>query len=195
MYGSIAMFLQPAIDLKNAGHLGFVIAVCAAAGVCTRRVRQGDSLQKTLQLPYLGEAVVLVPLDGWSSVTKKGLTVALQLHGQVRVVHLDPQDRRKEVEDLWRRNVITPLETAGRKVPELVFLQLPEMRAFSPMAEYVLKVERDEPDRQIVVVVPKLAVRHWWQKPLHNYRNRFLKWVLCARGSERIMVIDVPWYL
>ena len=193
--GSVATFLQLAIDFGTAGYLAVVVVACTAAAVYTRHVRQGAGFEKALRLPYLGEAVVLVPLDSWTSVTKKGLTVALQLHGQVRVVHPDPQDRRNEVEDLWQRNVISPLETAGKKVPELVFLRSPEMQAFSPMAEYVLKVERDEPDRQIVVVVPELAVRHWWQKPLHNYRNRFLKWVLYARGSQRIMVIDVPWYL
>ena len=48
----------------------------------------------------------------------------MQLHGQVRVVHLDSSDRRDEVKDFWQKNVIIPLETAGKRVTELVFLQL-----------------------------------------------------------------------
>ena len=193
--GAIVTGLQFSIEPRSACWLVTFGAICFGAFLYTSRARQTVRLHKSLRLSYLTDAVVLVPLGRWSSVTKKGLDVALQLRGKVRVIHLDPHDRRSEVEELWQRNVVAPLRDADRRVPELVFLQKSKAHSISPMAEYVLRVERDEPDRQIVVVVPELAVRHWWQKPLHNYRGRFLKWVLYARGSQRIMVIDVPWYL
>ena len=150
---------------------------------------------RALQLPYLSEALVLLPLDSWSSVTKKGLTVALQLKGQLRVVHAHADVAPEEIAEMWQRNVVAPLTHAGTEIPELVYLDSAETRALSPMANYVLKVERDQPDRQIVVVIPQLAVRHWWQRPLHNYRCLLLKSILYARGSQRIMIVDVPWFL
>ena len=36
---------------------------------------------------------------------------------------------------------------------------------------------------------------HWWQAPLHNQRAQVLKLLLPVRGNQRIMVINIPWYL
>jgi hypothetical protein len=49
--------------------------------------------------------------------------------------------------------------------------------------------------RQIAVLVPELVVKHWWQTPLHNQRAQLLKLLLLVRGNQRIMVINIPWYL
>jgi hypothetical protein len=64
-----------------------------------------------------------------------------------------------------------------------------------PLVEHILQVERDHPDRQIAVLVPELVVKHWWQAPLHNQRAQLLKLLLLVRGNQRIMVINIPWYL
>jgi hypothetical protein len=64
-----------------------------------------------------------------------------------------------------------------------------------PLVEHILKVERDHPNRQIAVLVPELVVKHWWQTPLHNQRAQLLKLLLLVRGNQRIMVINIPWYL
>ena len=44
-------------------------------------------------------------------------------------------------------------------------------------------------------LVPELVVKHWWQTPLHNQRAQLLKLLLLVRGNQRIMVINIPWYL
>ncbi len=150
---------------------------------------------RSLRVDYLKSSLVIMPLDRWSVITKKGLSLAVQLKGQIRVVHVATDDAREEFEFLWQRNVVAPFEDAERTVPELVLLASPKGQVLRPMAEYILDIERDEPDRQIIVIVPQLAVRHWWQRPLHNYRSRILKLILSAFGSQRLMVIDVPWYL
>jgi hypothetical protein len=49
--------------------------------------------------------------------------------------------------------------------------------------------------RQIAVLVPELVVRHWSQNLLHNRRAQLLKLLLLVRGNQRIMVINIPWYL
>jgi hypothetical protein len=61
--------------------------------------------------------------------------------------------------------------------------------------EHILKVEREHPDRQIAVLVPELVVKHWWQNLLHNQRAQLLKLILLLRGNQRIIVINIPWYL
>jgi hypothetical protein len=64
-----------------------------------------------------------------------------------------------------------------------------------PLIELILKLERDEPARQIAVLVPELVVRHCWQTPLYNQRAQLLKLLLLMLGNQRIVVINIPWYL
>jgi hypothetical protein len=64
-----------------------------------------------------------------------------------------------------------------------------------PLVEYIEKVEKEQPDRQIAVLIPELIVKHWWQTPLHNQRSQLLKLLLLMRGNQRIIVINIPWYL
>jgi hypothetical protein len=96
---------------------------------------------------------------------------------------------------MWERNVATPVRLSGRVVPELVFLSSPYRFVLVPLVDYILKVEQEHPDRQIAVLVPELVVRHWSQNLLHNQRAQLLKLLLLVRGNQRIMVINIPWYL
>ena len=41
----------------------------------------------------------------------------------------------------------------------------------------------------------ELVVRHWYQNLLHNQRSNLLKLMLLLRGNQRILVINIPWYL
>jgi hypothetical protein len=96
---------------------------------------------------------------------------------------------------MWQRNVVAPIEQSGRAVPRLVFLPSPYRFVLMPLVDYIFKVEQEYPDRQIAVLVPELVVKHWWQTPLHNQRAQLLKLLLLVRGNQRIMVINIPWYL
>jgi hypothetical protein len=96
---------------------------------------------------------------------------------------------------MWQRNVVGPMLESGKPVPELILLSSPYWFVITPLVEYILKIERDHPDRQIAVLVPELVVKHWWQTPLHNQRAQLLKLLLLVRGNQRIMVINIPWYL
>jgi hypothetical protein len=87
------------------------------------------------------------------------------------------------------------LRESGKTVPELILLASPYRFVLAPLVEYILKVERDHPDRQIAVLVPELVVKHWWLAPLHNQRAQLLKLLLLVRGNQRIIVINIPWYL
>ena len=96
---------------------------------------------------------------------------------------------------MWQQNVAAPLRESGKAVPELVLLFSPYRFVLMPLVDYILKVERDNPDRQIAVLIPELVVKRWWQTPLHNQRAQLLKLLLLVRGNQRIVVINIPWYL
>ncbi len=96
---------------------------------------------------------------------------------------------------MWQRNVVAPLAASDKPCPELVTLESPYRFVLAPLVAHILQVERDNPGRQIAVLVPELVVRHWWQAPLHNQRAQLLKLLLLVRGNQRIIVINIPWYL
>ena len=54
---------------------------------------------------------------------------------------------------------------------------------------------RNNPNRQIAVLIPELVERHWYHYFLHNQRAEWLKELLLLKGNQQIIVIVVPWHL
>jgi amino acid transporter len=157
-------------------------------------VERETLIDRPIEIAKLMQPLVIVPLARWSRITEKGLRFAMKLSDQVEAVHVDTE-YRDEVDEMWQRNVAGPIEQAGRTVPKLVFVPSPYRFVLMPLVNHILQVERDHPERQVAVLVPELVVRHWWQTPLHNQRAQLLKLLLLVRGNQRIMVINIPWYL
>ena len=117
------------------------------------------------------------------------------LSKEVRAVHVDCEEDEESVCNMWEANVAAPLRAANLIVPELVLLHSPFRFVIQPVVDYVLDVERQNEDRQVAVLVPELVVSHWYQNLLHNQRANLLKLMLLVRGNQRILVINIPWYL
>jgi amino acid transporter len=158
-------------------------------------VDKATVIDSPIRVDNLMEPLVIVPLDRWSRITEKGLRFAMKLSDHVQAVHVDAEECRDEVDAMWQRNVVAPITQSGRAVPKLIFLPSPYRFVLMPLVDHILRVEHDHPDRQIAVLVPELVVKHWWQAPLHNQRAQLLKLLLLVRGNQRIMVINIPWYL
>jgi hypothetical protein len=45
------------------------------------------------------------------------------------------------------------------------------------------------------VLIPELVQRWWYHHLLHNKRAAVLKGLQLLKGNQRIIVINVPWYL
>jgi amino acid transporter len=150
---------------------------------------------RPIEVGNLREPLVIVPMDSWTRITEKGLRFAMKLSDEVQAVHVDAEECRADVESNWERNVVGPVGLSGRAVPRLVFLPSPYRFVLTPLIDHVLEQEKVNPERQIAVLVPELVVRHWWQAPLHNQRAQMLKLQLLLRGNQRIVVINIPWYL
>jgi hypothetical protein len=159
------------------------------------RVTREVAVDRPMRMDNLTQALVIVPLHRWTRITEKGLRFAMKLSDQVQAVHVDAEECCDEVKDMWQRNVVEPVSKSSKLVPELILLPSPFRYVLGPLVEHILKVEREHPDRQIAVLVPELVVKRWWQNLLHNQRAQLLKLILLLRGNQRIIVINIPWYL
>jgi amino acid transporter len=147
-----------------------------------------------LELTHFQPAMVIVPLERWSAVTKKALTFALSISPDVIGLHVNcewTEQLRKE----WQEYVEKPVQELGIAAPRLVVLESPYRYVSSPIVGYVLDAQKKEPSRQIAVLIPELVERHWYYYFLHNQRAAVLKTLLYIRGSQRIAVVNVPWYI
>jgi amino acid transporter len=150
---------------------------------------------RPMRVDNLNEPLIIIPMDRWSRLSEKALRFAMKLSDEVQAVHVDAEDSYEEVRQMWQRNVSEPFHRAGRVAPQLVLVKSPYRFILGPLVDYVLKIESECPNRQVAVLVPELVVKRWWQAPLHNQRAQVLKLLLLMRGNQRIMVINIPWYL
>jgi amino acid transporter len=152
----------------------------------------------------ISEPLVVLPMDRWSRVSEKAIRFALMLSKDIHALHVDTHSEEEEKEEeeaggtfrkVWREQVEMPLRSAGLQIPELVILRSPFRFVVTPIVDYVLDLEKKNPHRQIAVLVPELVVKRWYQNLLHNHRAQVLKLYLLVKGNERIVVINIPWYL
>ena len=95
----------------------------------------------------------------------------------------------------WHGFVERPVLELGRTPPKLEVLPSPYRFIIGPIVKYVLEIESQNPDRQIAVLIPELVERRWYYHFLHNQRAAVLKGLLYFKGSHRIVVANVPWYV
>jgi amino acid transporter len=147
-----------------------------------------------LDLSHFRPALVVVPLDSWSAVSKKALTFALSISPEVIGVHVDCAET-EQLKKEWQVYVEKPVQEVGLAAPRLVILKNPYRYVIIPIVDYVLGLQKDDPTRQIAVLIPELVERHWYYYFLHNQRAAVLKTLLYVRGSQKIAVVNVPWYV
>jgi amino acid transporter len=149
-----------------------------------------------LDVKGLRPPLVIIPLDRWNRLSEKALRFALAISPDIIAVHVDSADaHEKSICDDWDKYIAAPLSEAGMKIPELVNLVSPYRFVLAPVVDFVLKKEKELATRHIAVLVPELVVKHWWENLLHNQRANVLKLMLLLKGNQRIMVVNIPWYL
>jgi amino acid transporter len=148
-----------------------------------------------LELSGLRQPLVVVPILRWDKVAQKGLRFAFILSADVQGLHIDCGEGSKQLRANWSSFVEEPAKKAGLPIPKLVVLNSPYRFIINPILDYVLELEEKNPDREIAVLVPELVEQRWYHYLLHNQRAAWLKALLLLKGNQRIIVIDVPWYL
>jgi len=140
-------------------------------------------------VPSLEPPIVLVPVDRFNAATEKALQFALTLSPDVQAVHVTCDSDEGEPPWKWAEN--PPPETPA---PKLVTLPSPFRLVVHPIVDYVLKVERENPERTVAVVIASMVELHWYHYFLHNQRGQMLTALLLG-GGGRINIINVPWHL
>jgi amino acid transporter len=147
-----------------------------------------------LNLTHFRHAMVVVPLERWSAVAKKAIGFALSISPDVIGLHVNCE-WTEELKKEWQEYVEKPVQEIGLSAPRLAILDNPYRYISSPIVDYVLELQKKDPERQLAVVIPELVERHWYYYFLHNQRAAVLKTLLYVKGSQKIAVVNVPWYI
>jgi amino acid transporter len=149
----------------------------------------------SLDLGDLKRPIVVVPIEDWNRVSKKALRFALTLSDDVQALHINSGAEPNTLQKAWPELVEEPARKGGYVAPRLIVIESPYRVVVGPILNYVRQLEQKNPDRQIAVVVSELVERHWFQYLLHNQRAQVLTALLTLDGDERIVVVNVPWYM
>jgi amino acid transporter len=147
-----------------------------------------------LDLCKLQDPLVVVPMYAWNKISAKGLRFALTLSSDIVALHIAGEKDNGNFAQTWSHEVEEPAKRANRTVPRLVVLSSPYRFVLTPIVDYSRGLEEKNPGRQIVVLIPELVERHWYHYFLHNQRAEWLRALLLAKGSDQIILVNVPWY-
>jgi amino acid transporter len=159
------------------------------------RVKREMADMTPLNLVNLQEPIVVIPMARWDRITEKAMRFGLLLSKEIKVVHVHSDDEEGSLDEIWDDHVMEPIKKAGLQEPELVTIPSSYRFIITPLMDYILELERVNPGRKIAVLLPELVVRHWWENALHNQRVQLLKLLLLLKGNQRIVVVNIPWYL
>ena len=160
-----------------------------------RRVERATDSPSPVDLKDLDPPIVVVPILRWGKVTKNALRFALTVSPEVKAVHIASEEDQDDFSNRWKEYVEKPARNADLPPPELVVVSSPFRYVVAPILDYVLDLEAKNANRKIAVVIPELVQRHWYHYFLHNQRAEVLKAMLLVKGNQRIVVMNVPWYL
>jgi amino acid transporter len=149
-----------------------------------------------LDVAGLQPPVVLLPIRGWTVVTRKALRFALSISPDVYALHVaDDEKMMAELEDTWEERAQAPALAAGLAAPKLIVAYSPYRKLFAPLKEAVSDLQGCHPGRELAVIVPELVTTRWYHVLLHNQTATVIKAYLLFAGFRRVVVINVPWYL
>jgi hypothetical protein len=148
-----------------------------------------------LRTTNLEPPIVVIPMARWNKIAEKALRFGMTMSSDLKVVHVESDDSDADAVDrMWHDMVLVPLRAAGLPEPELISVKSSYRTILSPLMHVVLKLEEQHPQVKIAVLL-ELVVRRWWEYLLHNQRVQILKLMLLIKGKERIVVVNIPWYL
>jgi amino acid transporter len=172
-----------------------LLAVMIAVRRQYHQVSMSVLCQSPLEIHGFQAPLVVVPVDRWSKIAKEALTFALNISPDVVALHIDSGEHTIYLQKEWYGFVEQPVLQLGMAPPKLVILQSPYRFVVTPIVDYVLALAKENPTRQIAVVIPEIVQRRWYYQMLHNQRGTALKSMLYFKGNGRILVVNVPWYV
>jgi amino acid transporter len=149
-----------------------------------------------LDVADLQPPVVLLPVRGWSRITRKALRFALKISPEIYALHIAGDEQAMVLlEDGWQRLVRAPSNLAHVPPPKLIVLYSPYRRLYAPLIETISDLQKSHPHRDIAVIIPELVGTRWYHYVLHNQTAAIMVAYLRLSGFRKVFVITVPWYL
>ena len=147
-------------------------------------------LGHTPEPPAKHKSLVVVPVSEISRLTAAGISTALSIGDQVTAVNVrftDPDDQAAE--DLFRQR----WEQWHPNVP-LVTLTTAHRSIAKPIVKYLCDVEEKHPQRKVVVLIPEVQPRRFWDYLLFNQRGVILDWAI-RRGTANVVLCRLRYRL
>ncbi len=130
---------------------------------------------------------VVVPISGLHRgvITALEYAKSISRDNHVTAVYVDfEEEATAKLRDKWER------WGAGVK---LVVLPSPYRELTRPLLKYIKRLEKQQCDDVITVVLPEFIPAKWWQHILHNQSSLLLKGALLFR--QGVIVTSVPYHL
>ena len=160
-----------------------------------RRIGRELATDEPLDTDDLAQPVVLLPMRGWSAISRKALRFALNISHEIYALHIAGDEQTMvALEDGWKRLVQEPARNANVSAPKLIIVYSPFRRLYQPLIEVVTDLRKAHPDRDIAVIIPELVGTKWYHYILHNQTAAVMVAYLRLSGFRRVIVINVPWY-
>ena len=143
--------------------------------------------------------IILVAVQEWNRLTDRAITLALSLSPDVIAIHLtqlsgpEGEEHDRTLQAQWRTDVQDPVSAAGRNPPRMMTLQAQYRAIHEPVLKLIEELQTKF-DRRVVVLIPEIVKRRWYQHLLHAHRARYLRTQLQRHGSG-LTIINVPWNL
>jgi amino acid transporter len=145
--------------------------------------------------------VVLVPIRGWDRLVAKSLRFAMRLSGDVIALHLSnlegdaAGDEARQMRLLWAQRVEEPARDAGMPSPILELVRTPYREFVTPLLKQIEVVKGRYPNRLLVIIVPEIVEKHWWNALLHTRRAARLRSALRGQPDVHVVVVELPWFI
>jgi hypothetical protein len=148
-----------------------------------------------IDVANLKAPIVVIPLRRLDQVGQKALRFALTISPEIYVVQVLAEEL--DTEDLqarWRERVEEPVrDRLSATPPRLVLIRSPYRRFFERFLAWLRELTATRPDRQVIVLIPELVQRRWYQFVV-SHRAMRLKAQLLLKGGPHVSVMSTPWY-
>jgi amino acid transporter len=144
---------------------------------------------------YKEAPLTVVPVDAWNCISKQAVEFASRISSEMIIAHVEDGERECVINEDFHQYIETPFREAGLTPPHLTILPSPYRFVVVPLVKFVLELSAKYPERRIVVVIPELVEKRWYEYFLHNQRGRMLELLLLTHGNKRVFSLSAPYYL
>jgi amino acid transporter len=162
-----------------------LVALMWAIHVHYRRLEQAIAPRSTLAATrHARPPLVIVPIARLDQPSIEALAFARSIAPDALAVHItNDAESAAELRTRWSQL------GAGA---ELVIVESPYRALIGPLLRYLDALQKQDPDRRLLIVLSEVVPRHWWDNFLHNQTALRLKLALFFRPNT--IVADVPYH-